>query len=263
LLSAGLPPDARFRAVKEFLATRGLSYPVVLKPDVGERGTGVAITCSDQDLCLYFDTHASDTIVQRYVDGLEFGIFYYRYPGGEKGHIFSITEKRFPEVTGDGTSTITELVLRDERAVCLADLYLGRLKRAVDEVPAEGEVVRLPELGSHCRGAVFLNGASLETEALRAATDSIARSHAGFYFGRFDVRSPSIQELKSGRFEVLEPNGVSAEATHIYDPAVSLLEAYRVMFRQWRIAFEIGAINRREGEQPMRFREIVGLLRGR
>lgn len=40
-------------------------------------------------------------------------------------------------MTGDGTSTITELVLRDERAVCLADLYLGRLKRAVDEVPAE------------------------------------------------------------------------------------------------------------------------------
>lgn len=91
-------------------------------------------------------------------------------------------------------------------------------------------MVRLAELGSHCRGVVFLNCASLETEALRAATDSIARSHAGFYVGRFDVCSPSIQDLKSGRFEVLGLNGVSAEATHIYDPAVSLLEAYRVMF---------------------------------
>jgi hypothetical protein len=138
---------------------------------------------------------------------MEFGVFYYRYPGERQGRIFSITEKRFPTVLGDGLSTITELVLRGERAACLADLYLGRLKRAADEVPAEGEVVHLAELGSHCRGAVFLNGASLETEALRAATDAMAMSHAGFYFGRFDVRSPSIQELKSGRFEVLELNG--------------------------------------------------------
>ena len=153
--------------------------------------------------------------------------------------------------------------MRDERAVCLADLYLGRLKRAADEVPAEGEVVHLAELGSHCRGAVFLNGASLETEALRAATDAMAMSHAGFYFGRFDVRSPSIQELKSGRFEVLELNGVSGEATHIYDPSVKVLEAYRVMFRQWRIAFEIGAINRQAGEKPMRFREFLCLLTSR
>jgi len=81
LLSKDLPASSRFQAVKDFLAARGLSYPVVLKPDVGERGTGVAIVRKDQDLTSYFATATGDTIVQRYVAGMEFGIFYYRYPG--------------------------------------------------------------------------------------------------------------------------------------------------------------------------------------
>ena len=39
-------------------------------------------------------------------------------------------------------------------------------------------------------------------------------------------------------FHVIELNGVSAEAT-ITDPSVNILAAYRVLYRQWRIAFEI------------------------
>ena len=258
-----LPCYFALPAVTDFMAKRGLSYPLVLKPDVGERGSGVAIARNDSDVSAYCKTAAGETIVQKYVGGLEFGIFYYRYPGESEGRIFSITEKRFPVVFGDGSSTIAELVLRDERAVCLADLYLSRLRRAADEVPAAGESVALAELGSHCRGAIFLNGAGLETEALRSAVDATAKAHPGFYFGRFDVRSPSIEELKAGRFQVLELNGVSAEATHIYDPSVNLFEAYRVLFRQWTIAFEIGAMNREADHQPLSFREFVQLLRSR
>jgi len=261
LLSKDLPVGGHFQVVRDFLTARKLAYPVVLKPDVGKRGTGVAIGRKDQDVASYFATAIGDTIVQKYDHGMEFGIFYYRYPGEPEGRIFSITEKRFPALIGDGLSTIAELVLRDERAVCLADLYLSRLKRSADDVPAAGELVPLAELGSHCRGAVFLDGAKLETEALRSAVDAIARKFAGFHFGRFDVRSESIEDLQNGRFEVLELNGVSAEATHIYDPSVRLLEAYRVLFRQWRIAFEIGARNRNLGHQPMLMRDFIAMLR--
>jgi membrane protein DedA with SNARE-associated domain len=250
-------------AVYEFMSCHRLSYPIVLKPDVGERGSGVAIARSPGDVAAYFASGAATTIVQKYVGGMEFGIFYYRHPGQSEGRIFSITEKRFPAVVGNGSSTITELVLGDERAVCLASLYLGRLKRCADDVPAAEESVPLAELGSHCRGAVFLNGAMLETAALRSAVDAVARRFSGFYIGRFDVRSESVQELQSGRFEILELNGVTAEATHIYDPSVTLLEAYRVLFEQWRIAFEIGARNRQLGQRPMPLHGFVALLRNR
>ena len=263
LVSKALPRTRRIRAAIDFMTERGLSFPVVLKPDVGERGAGVAIVRSDGELASYFAVAGADTIVQKYVGGMEFGIFYYRLPGQAKGQIFSITEKRFPAVVGDGSSTIAELILRDERAVCLSSLYLARIKRSAEDIPAPGESVSLAELGSHCRGAVFLNGAMLETAALRSAVDSVARKFSGFYFGRFDVRSESVEQLQRGQFEVLELNGVSAEATHIYDPSVTLRGAYRALFQQWRLAFEIGALNRQRGQQPMTLREFAALLRTR
>ena len=255
LISGSLALDDRFRIAKEFMQDRQLTYPVVLKPDVGERGTGVAIVRGDTEIRRYLEDATRDTIVQRYVGGLEFGVFYYRYPGHQWGRIFSITQKLFPEVTGDGHSTLTDLVLRDERAVCLANTYLEKSR---DRIPEAGERVRLVELGSHCRGAIFLDGARLETEGLRARIEAVAQSHAGFFFGRFDIRTETVADLQAGRFHVLELNGVSAEPTHIYDPAVSVLEAYRVMFRQWRIAFEIGAINRVAGECRCRRASFCG-----
>jgi membrane protein DedA with SNARE-associated domain len=258
LIAASLACDDRFQAARTFMQTRQLSYPVVLKPDMGERGTGVVIVRSDDEVRRYLEGATRDTIVQRYAGGLEFGVFYYRYPGQPRGRIFSITRKLFPEVTGDGRSTLTDLVLRDDRAVCLANIYLAKSR---DRIPAAGERVRLVELGSHCRGAIFLDGAGLETEGLRAAIESVARSHPGFFFGRFDVRAETVADLQAGRFHVLELNGVSAEPTHIYDPAVSVVEAYRVMFRQWRIAFEIGAMNRDAGVAPMPLRDLLRMVR--
>ena len=263
VLREDLSADARFRAVKEFLSVHGLSYPIVLKPDVGERGTGVVIAKRDGDVAAYFRTSIGDTIVQRYVAGLEFGVFYYRYPHESRGCILSITDKRFPSVTGDGVSTIRDLVLRDERACCLAGMYFGRLKRNAGDVPDRGEVVPLAELGSHCRGAVFLDGGHLQTEALSSAVDAIASNFPGFYFGRFDVRASTLVDFQAGRFEILELNGVSAEATHIYDPSVGILEAYRVLFSQWRIAFEIGAHNQRAGWKPMPLLDLIDLVRFR
>jgi hypothetical protein len=50
--------------------------------------------------------------------------------------------------------------------------------------------------------------------------------------------------------KIVELNGVTSEATHIYDPKFSLFDAYRVLFQQWRIAFEIGDLNRARGIRP-------------
>jgi membrane protein DedA with SNARE-associated domain len=260
VIPASLQAYARVQRAHEFLEQHGLALPVVLKPDVGERGSGVAVIRSKSELEAYLQTAEEDTIIQQYIDGLEFGVFYYRYPGESEGCIFSITEKRFPAVVGDGSRSVAELILQDQRAVCLANVYLSRSRRPVDEVPMAGELIRLVEIGSHCRGSVFLNGSGLKTSALEEAIDRVSQKHPGFYFGRYDVRTPSIQALQEGVFRVIELNGVSAEATHIYDPAISVLDAYRVLFRQWRLAFEIGAANRDHGVRPMPSIELAKLI---
>jgi hypothetical protein len=123
--------------------------------------------------------------------------------------------------------------------------------------------VQLVELGSHCRGAIFLDGRRLVSPALRDAIERASRAHDGFYFGRYDVRAASIEELQAGRFQIIELNGVAAEATHIYDPAVSLWEAYRTLFEMWRVAFEIGAANRAQGHSPTTLAELRKLALGR
>jgi hypothetical protein len=61
--------------------------------------------------------------------------------------------------------------------------------------------------------------------------------------------------------KVIELNGVTSEATHIYDPGIGLLEAWRTLFDQWRILFEIGAANRAAGHRPSRLGELISALR--
>ena len=263
LIRSCLPYAERLDAARQFMSDHDLDFPVVVKPDSGERGSGVAVIRTAAELETYLRAATVDTIVQRYVDGAEFGVFYYRHPHEESGRIFSITEKRFPYVTGDGSTTLRDLILNDPRAVCLADVYERSAKRPADSVPAAGERVRLVELGSHCRGAVFLDGMHLKTVAMEKAIDHISRSYPGFFFGRFDIRTPSVDLFQQGEcFYVIELNGVSAEATHIYDPSVSIIAAYRALYHQWKIAFEIGAANRKRGFQPMRLVEVMKLIAG-
>jgi pimeloyl-ACP methyl ester carboxylesterase/membrane protein DedA with SNARE-associated domain len=261
LIKRSLDSSERFEQAKRFMRERDQDFPVVLKPDLGQRGSGVAVVRSDEEMRDYLQSASGDTIIQEYVAGEEFGVFYYRYPELERGRIFAITEKRFPVVTGDGASTLERLILQDERAVCMAKFYLDQHTESLDEVLAAGERRQLVELGTHCRGAIFLDGNWAITDELEAAIDRVSKHFRGFYFGRYDIRAASVDEFKRGEnFKVIELNGVTSEATNIYDPKNSLFAAYRVLFEQWRIAFEIGAQNRERGVKPARLREVIKLI---
>lgn len=252
---------ARLATAETFLAAHRLGYPIVVKPDVGERGSGVVFVHSRAELIAALAATRADLIVQEVAPGPEFGIFYVREPGSERGRIFSVTEKILPSVTGDGERTLAQLILDDERAVCMARTHLARFADRLDEVPAPGETIRLVDVGTHSRGAIFRDGAWARTPALEDAIDRISRSYDGFFFGRYDVRVASHENLLAGRgLKIVELNGLTAEATHIYHPGSSLLAAYRVLFEQWRIAFAIGAANRERGHAPATLRELVRLV---
>ena len=229
-----------------------LAYPLVLKPDVGQRGFGFRLVHSDEEVKAYVEHFARDVLVQKYAPGPhEAGVFYYRFPHQDRGKIFSITDKVFPAVVGDGQCTLEELIHRDGRASLIADVYLRRFETQRKRVLAAGEVLRLVEAGNHCQGAIFLDGRRLFSPALENKMDEISRSIPGFYVGRYDLRYASEEALREGRgFEIVEINGVSSEATSIYDPRNSLGNAYRTLFRQWEIIFAIAKENRARGLRP-------------
>jgi hypothetical protein len=261
LLAVGVPSQ-RLAEAEEFMRRHGLQFPVVLKPDVGQRGSGVAIVRSPEQLCEYLTYTSFPAILQEYAPGEEYGVFYYRYPGSERGRVFSVTEKRMPVLLGDGKRTLEELILADDRAVCMSDFYLRRNSERTHEVPAAGQSVQLVEIGTHCRGAIFLDGGETITPDLEEVIDRIAKTFDGFFFGRFDIRVPSRQDFMAGRnMKIVELNGVTSEATHIYDPKLSLFGAYRVLFEQWRIAFEIGDRNRAQGVNPTSVGDLLDAIR--
>ena len=124
-------------SLREICARRGIAYPFILKPDLGQRGAGVKLIRDEVAGRGLLATDRAPLLVQRFAAGPhEAGIFYYRFPGEPRGQIFSITEKIFPVVTGDGQSTVAELVWRDPRARFMADKYLQRLGRAAKRSPA-------------------------------------------------------------------------------------------------------------------------------
>ena len=50
-------------------------------------------------------------------------------------------------------------------------------------------------------------------------------------------------------FRIIEINGVGSEATHIWDPRTTLVDAYRAQFSHYAEAFRIGAEMRRRGHR--------------
>ena len=141
-LPSGAPPPLRAAAVRAFQTEAGLAFPIVLKPDVGERGQGVAIVRDAAGVDAYLAAHPEDLLVQAYVPGREFGLFYVRRPSEAQGRLFSVTDKRMIAVTGDGRSTLETLILADARAVCLAPLHLANHAASLARVPAAANAFR-------------------------------------------------------------------------------------------------------------------------
>jgi hypothetical protein len=243
------------------LADAGLTLPVVAKPDLGCRGAGVRPIRSRTELEDYLDAFpvGHRLLLQQMIDVEgEAGVFYIRRPGVPRGEIFSLTLKHFPRVVGDGQRTLHELIAADPRAGQLQHLYLHRHAERLDQVVANGEAVRLAFAGSHSRGAIFRDGRRFVTEAMRARFDAVADDIPGFCFGRFDVRFGDFAAFQRGEgFTILECNGAGAEATHIWDSRTRIGDAYRTLFRQFALLFEVGAANRRAGHRPEPWRAFL------
>jgi membrane protein DedA with SNARE-associated domain len=241
----------------------GWSFPVVMKPDVGQRGAGVKLARSLDDIRSYLSHVDSAVIVQPYHAGpFEAGVFYYRMPGCLAGRILSITDKHFPVIVGDGATTVEELIWAHPRYRLQADTFLARHVDVLDRVLGRGERLTLGIAGNHCQGTLFLDGRHLITPALAQRIDEIARGFDGFFVGRFDIRYGDVEQFTAGTgLAIVELNGATAESTNIYDPHTTLIGAYRQLFRQWSIVFAIGAANRAAGAPTTSHRRLFDLVR--
>ncbi len=239
-------------ATKEYilkqLAENGFSFPVIFKPDLGERGFMVKKITSEAEIESYLKILKKDFLIQEFLDlPVELGVFYTRLPEEASGYVNSVVVKDMLTVIGDGKSTLEELIFDKPRAKLqwpkLKSAHADKLKNII----SSGEEFILNSIGNHSLGTTFLDGEYLINEKLSATFDKISKQIDGFYFGRYDLRCSSIEDLYEGKIKIMELNGCGAEPAHIYQPGFSLWKAFGILFTHWRNIFRISMQNHKRG----------------
>lgn len=238
-----------------------LVFPIVAKPDIGERGSHVTILKTRAELEIYKSSVQRKFLLQEYLpSSFEAGVMVLRDPENGSFRITSVVVKKFLTVTGDGKKNLRELI--DE--VPRARFQWERLKHKIDaeKVPAAGESVLLEPIGNHCRGTIFKNGNHLITPELTQVMTKLASTIKDFHFGRFDLKAESEERFILGEtIKIMELNGAFSEPGHIYDPEETLFNSWKDLFVHWDNLAGIAGNNIRNGHKPLTLKELWTLYR--
>jgi len=253
---------ATLETITRAMAESGISYPAIFKPDLGERGWMVRKIHDDSEALEYLREIKIEFLVQEFVGlPLEFGVFYIRYPSESQGKVTSIVEKEMLSITGDGVTTIQDLIQRHDRALLQWEILRKRFASRLGEVLAANQMLELNSIGNHSLGTKFLDGASLINDKLSHSFDRISLQVPGFFFGRYDLRAASYEDLENGKVLIVELNGCGAEPAHIYQPGYSIWKAFGVMIRHWQDIFRISRENHARGVPYISFAEGRSIYR--
>lgn len=208
---------------------KGIGFPFILKPDIGERGRGVSLISNQQSAENYLKTFRNEAVIlQEFVSKKEeFGIFILKNPQTGKIRIPSITQKIPLQVLGNGSDSIEKLVQKHPRA----KRYIQEIpKDLMSIVPEPNRIFQLSIKGNHCKGAVFLDRSDLITSEVISAFEKICHPFQDFFYGRLDVKVNSCAELGDPHLvSILEVNGANAEPIHIYSPGISYFRSLGIL----------------------------------
>ncbi len=210
-----------------------LGYPVVVKPHNGNQGKGVTLnlrSAREVKAAFRLATHYSDqVIIEKYIDGKHYRIIVVN------GKVEAAAERLPAFITGDGQSTIRQLVERENSnpqrgegharpltriavdAVVL--MHLARQGLNVDTIPAAGQQVFLRENANLSTGGIAIDvtdrlhpdNAAL---ALRVAA-AIGLDIAGIDLVAEDIARPVL----GGHGAVIEVNAAPGIRMHHYPSA--------------------------------------------
>lgn len=246
------------------VSASGIHWPAIVKPNMGERGFLVR-KCADPEVMLsHILAHPGvDFLVQDFVAWEEeYSVMYHRFPDAEAGAITSLCQKGFLHASGDGTSTMEALIMKDPRASFQLERLRVEQPDLLSQIPDAGQKVLIEPIGNHCKGTTFLNANEHITPRLTAVFDQISRDSTGLFYGRFDLRCRSLSDLENGEhYSILEYNGVASEPAHIYHPGRPLWKAYRDIARHWGILYRLCLVQKKRGVPAESARDVLRQLR--
>lgn len=241
-----LNPKQTFQKVLEEIRISSLSYPVIVKPDVGMEGILFRKIENENQLEIYHREITVNYLLQEFIDyPMEIGLFYFRHPQNDHGKIAALFEKKFPFITGDGYSTIHQLL--QKKNIAMAEDGKELNVPGYQSIPGKNEVIKLSFVGNRYHGATFHDLSDLIDKELLQIFDEISHT-TSFYYGRYDIKCSSIDELKKRKnFSILEFNGAGSIPNHIYTGKYSMRQAYKEIAYHWKILYQVSASNHQAG----------------
>jgi hypothetical protein len=256
-------PGQSFESIIAQMQAAAIGFPCICKPDIGAKGLGVAVISNKAELQAYHYNSPANYLVQQKIPcRSEVGIFYYRYPGLQRGCISGIVEKQAMAVTGNGSDTLAQLITANPRYYYQRHFLFRKFENKLNAVLPEGERFELSGIGNHARGSLFKDVSFKINRQLEDTIHALVAPVDGFYFGRLDVMYNDWDLLCAGKeLYLVELNGSGSEPTHIYDPAHSLLRAWKIIVQHWAIMYRISRLNIQQGATAMRFKQVWQLRR--
>lgn len=238
-----LQPSLSFDAVKKAVKDNGFTYPFCVKPDTGLKGFLFRKVDEEEKLRLYHQKMPVEYLVQELIEApLEVSVFYYRHPAKEKGVISGFIQKDMMHVFGNGEQTLRTLIaLHPKARHRLEEMHIKHEKMLDNVVPA-GEKYILTHAANLNRGATFTNLKAQIDDRLLSLFDPLSR-RCRWYYGRYDIKCNSLEELKEGKFIILEFNGAGAEPNHVYNAGYSWPAALNVFAHHWKVLYQIAKYN--------------------
>ena len=234
-----------------------LNFPMVAKPDRGMQGVLFRVLKDEQTLKQYHEAIGDAYILQAFVQlPMEFSVFHIRYPGKTKGIITGMVAKNYLHVTGDGKKTLKELVSVHPIAKYQIEEMKSKHAENWDSVPASNKDYVLNYAGNHRVGARFINLNKEVDQKLCDVFDKISNEAGEFYFGRYDLKCTSLEDLKNGKnISILEYNGAGAVPIHIFDCGLSYWGGLKETVKHWKHLYTIGKINYKRGVRYWTWKE--------
>lgn len=235
-----------------------IQFPLIVKPDIGLRGTAVKKIHNLIELKDYFAKANFNVLIQNVIPfENEIGLFYVKLPN-QPGKITGIVSKEFMILKGNGKNTIRELIHQDKRYLMQLNALEIEYKEKINHVLSNGEILNLVPYGNHCRGTKFVDASYEITPEMEKTFDTICGKINGFYYGRMDIMFASFEDLVKGRnFQIVEINGAISEPTHIYDPKHSLWFGWKELTRHFHYMYLISKKNHKNGARYLTFKEGI------
>lgn len=238
----------------EMIEEHGLTFPLIVKPNIGYKGYKVVQVHTIEDIINYLRKQDPGRVwlIQEYLNyKREYSLLYYRYPDESKAGITSLIEKGYPSVCGDGKSTIRELVNNYNNAFLDRVDLERRFGASLDSTPGEGEKIQLDTIGNYSRGSKFYSLMHEIDEELIEATSGYFSQVKDLDFFRMDFKADDLEAYKAGNFGILEVNGMKSEPLHIYDPQYGFWDRTRTLIQHWEII--AGIVNNRRSFSDYQF----------